>query len=96
MDALLKVDGSNRLGALPGGLRAAAGTSWGAWPARLALIWRAWPVVAWFAGLAGPPGSAWLRRLPAMTRRCSSIQDTSRLGREARKVAMDARNSSGV
>src|SRR5215472_4068096 len=29
MDALLKVAGSNRLGALRGGLRAAPGTSWG-------------------------------------------------------------------
>lgn len=33
----------------------------GAWPARLALIWRARSVIARLAMLPGPSGSAWLR-----------------------------------
>jgi hypothetical protein len=41
-------------------------------------------------------GSAWLRRLPTTTRRCSSTQETSGPGRRARNAAMHARNSSGV
>jgi len=54
-------------------------------------------VIARLAGLLELSGSAWLRRRPpTTTRRCSSVQETSGLGRRARNVAVDARNSSGV
>ena len=52
-DVLLKVAGGNRLGALRGDPRAAAGTSWGSLTGALALIWAARPVIAWFAGRLG-------------------------------------------
>src|SRR5258708_19192763 len=53
-------------------------------------------LVAWLARLPGRSGSAWLRRLaPATTRRCSSIQETSGLGRRAKDRPMDARNAPG-
>jgi hypothetical protein len=54
-------------------------------------------LIAWFALLPGSSGSIWLRRLaPTTTSRCSSTQQTSGLGRRARKAAIAARSSCGV
>ena len=61
--------------------RPAAGTS----TAVAALVW---PARQARPGCGGSP--------PATTRRCSSTQQTSALGKRARKVAMDAHNSCGV